>query len=61
MIICMFSYVIVTRNIMNVYSSVFLGKDQLVKAREVCKQSSHANCIAYDKMRCKLDGISDDR
>ena len=57
----MFSYIIVTRNIVVVYSSVFLRKDQLVKAREVCKQSSHANCIGYDKMRCKLDGISDDR
>ena len=56
------SYIIVTtRNIMIVYLSVFLRKDELVKSRDVCKQSPHANCIGYDKMRCKLDGISEER
>ena len=56
------SYIIITtRNIMIVYLSVFLRKDELVKSRDVCKQSPHANCIGYDKMRCKLDGISEER
>ena len=56
------SYIIVTtRNSMIVYLSVFLRKDQLVKSGEVCMQSPHADCIGYDKMRCKLDGIPEDR
>ena len=40
---------------------VFLTEEKLITADEVCKLSPHSQCIAYDKTRCELDGISDTR
>ena len=40
---------------------VFLRKDKLITATHACKLSLHSQCIGYDKIRCRLDGISESK
>lgn len=40
---------------------MFLRQEKLITAEEDCKLSPHAQCIGYDKPRCLLDGISENR